>query len=114
MEEKLGEIEAGLTKEQKEGLKDPKFLKDPDRFTPLLKHYVYLRHRLTRYRIQVDAYGPFTPKSCTSVDGVPADQNRMENDFPDNHAFRVFLEEVRSHFSEMEWVFVNECKIEHL
>ena len=112
MANELQEIELGLSKELKEGLKDPEFLKDETCFTPSLKYYVCLRHRLAKYRIQVNAYGPFTRKEAK--DQVQLDHKKMKNDFPHDPSFRRFLEEVRSHFSEMEWNFVNECKFDRL
>ena len=111
LEERCRQIERCLSSEQKEGIKDHNFLKDPEKFTPLLQYYVLLRHRLTKYRIQVHAYGPFTPKGG----GNPVPDNmRMENDFPDNPSFRIFLDEIRSLFAEMEWKFINENKLRRI
>ena len=103
-------MERGLTQKQKENLKDPAFLQNKDLFTKELQQYVLLRHRLTKYKVQVEAYGPFTPRE--KVPGnLEYNDAVMMNDFPENAAFRMFLDEARSHFAEMEYNFVEECKL---
>ena len=101
-------IERGLSKKKKRSLKDPNFLKNNSKFTKELQYYVLLRHRLTKYKIQVEAYGPFTPQVSENLE---LDNVRMRHDFEENPAFRIFLEEARSHFAEMEFNFVQECKL---
>ena len=101
-------IERCIPKKKLKRLKDPAFLEDDDQFTHELKVYVMLRNRLAKYKIQMEAYGPFTPK----VHGnLQYSSMQMENDFPDDPAFRMFLEEARSHFAEMEYRFVQDCKL---
>lgn len=101
-------IERGLSTIKKQNLKDPNFLKDESKFTKELQYYVLLRHRLTKYEIQVEAYGPFTPRERKNL---ALNDVRMMNDFEENPAFIMFLEEARSHFAEMELKFVMDCKL---
>lgn len=89
-------------------LKDPTSLFDTSKFNRELKYYVHLRHRLTKYKIQAAAYGPFTPKNSGNLQ---VNDDLMIKDFPDDPAFRIFLKEARSHFAEMEYRFVMDCKL---
>ena len=84
-------------------LKDPTSLFDTSKFNRELKYYVHLRHRLTKYKIQAAAYGPFAHKDS---ENLQLNDDLMRKDFPDNPAFIKFLKEVRSHFAEMEYRFV--------
>ena len=109
LEQRVKTIERGLSKKQKQRLKDPAFLGDrKNQFTHEMQVYVLLRHRLTKYKVQVEAYGPFTPKDHGNLE---YNDVSMTNDFPDNPAFIMFLEEVRAHFAEMEYRFVQKCQL---
>ena len=111
-----------MSEKQKKDLKDPAFLQNEQLFTKELKSYVLLRHRLSKYNVQVLSYGPFTPRlggesvASTSqpredlTSTLECNESRMKNDFPDNPAFIMFLREVRKHFAEMEFRFVMDCK----
>ncbi|XP_028410100.1 uncharacterized protein LOC114532723 [Dendronephthya gigantea] len=111
LEEQVRKIEHGLSKKQKECLKDPAFLQNKQ-FTEEFKSYVLLRHRLSKYRVQVLAYGPFTPRQSADLNStLTYNDLQMKNDFPDDPAFIMFLKEVRQHFAEMEFRFVEECKL---
>ena len=108
LKERVQTVERNLDKQQRENLKDPAFLLDETQFTKELQYYVMLRHRCTKYNIQVQAYGPFTPKV---PENLGYNDVQMMNDFPNSPSFRIFLEEVRSHFAEMEFKFVRDCKL---
>ena len=117
LEEQVKTLERGIPKKKRELLKDPAFLRDDKQFSHELQFYVMLRHRLAKYKIQVAAYGPFTPAKHAdsenpSSDGALLVNDRlMDNDFPDDPAFKKFLVEARAHFAEMEYRFVQKCKL---
>ena len=111
LQEQVRTLERGIPKKQRERLKDPAFLRDDKKFSHELQFYVLLRHRLAKYKIQVAAYGPFTPRETGSDGVLSANDRLMENDFPDDPAFKKFLEEARAHFAEMEYRFVQKCKL---
>ena len=116
LKQKVRTLERGIPKEQRERLKDPAFLENDKQFSHELQFYVFLRHRLAKYNIQVAAYGPFTPRETGSENPhsdcpLSVNDRLMENDFPDDLAFKKFLKEARVHFAEMEYRFVQKCKL---
>lgn len=88
-------MESILTDRHYKLLRHPQTLKDNT--DEWLKHYILVRHHVTKYELQVHAYGPFRTQKQNKL--VHYDNERMERDFPlkQHKAFRNFLKEVRFH-----------------
>ena len=110
VEESINMFERCLCEKQRSILNYPMSHQENE-CTDKLKSFIYLRHCLTKYKIQAAAYGPFTHKDS---ENLQLNDDLMMKDFPDNPAFIKFLKEVRSHFAEMEYRFVMDCKLNRL